>query len=68
MVIHICERCLCEFKKKSAHDSHINKKFKCVLHSSLVKQNNDQILIFEDMLNEFKKVKEEHNLFREENQ
>jgi len=58
MVVRTCNCCLREFTKKSSYDNHINKKNKCILHSSLVERDNDNALILNNILNELKKMKD----------
>jgi len=65
MVLHTCKRCLYEFAKKSSYDSHMNKKFKCKLNDSLVK-DNDNVLLLNEILEELKNVKKDNMQMKEQ--
>lgn len=64
MVLYTCKRCLCEFKRKSQYDCHINRKFKCNMHESLITDNvneNTLTLILEELQSVKKKLQTVEN-------
>lgn len=77
MVTYTCNRCLCEFNRKTVYERHINRKFKCdkinddnsqiikMFDEQLQKNQHDETLYF--MLSELKKIKKEHDIIIEKN-